>query len=68
MDWRSLSRYGARFLAQTLAGLGTGALLELATWRSLVMGLAANVVPAVVHLLTVYAATGRVPAPGPADE
>ncbi len=67
MDWRALSRHTAKFAAQTLAGLGTGALLEVATWRALLMGLAANVVPAVVHLLSVYAATGKVPAPEVAE-
>ena len=54
--WQSLTRLGARFAAQTLAGLGTGALLELPAWRALLMGLAANVVPAVVHLLAAYGA------------
>lgn len=67
MNWQNLGRHAAKFVAQTLAGLGTGALLEVATWRALLMGLAANVVPAVVHLLSVYAATGKVPAPE-ADE
>lgn len=52
---RLLLRLAARFVAQTLAGLGTGALLELATWRALLMGLASNVVPAIIHLLQAYA-------------
>jgi len=54
-------RYTARFVAQTLAGLGTGALLDVSTWRALVLGLAANVVPAVVTLLDSYANTGSLP-------
>jgi hypothetical protein len=60
---RLLARYAARFVAQTLAGLGTGALLELATWRALLMGLAANVIPAIVTLLERYASTGTVEVP-----
>lgn len=60
---RLLARYAARFVAQTLAGVGTGALLELATWRALLMGLAANVVPAIVTLLDGYARTGTVEVP-----
>lgn len=60
---RLAARYLARFVAQTLAGIGTGALLELATWRALLMGLAANVVPAVVTLLEGYARTGEVTVP-----
>lgn len=57
---RLLARYSARFVAQTLAGVGTGALLDLATWRALLMGLAANIIPALVTLLERYAATGTV--------
>lgn len=57
---RLLARYFARFVAQTLAGVGTGALLDLATWRALLMGLAANIIPAAVTLLERYAATGTV--------
>ncbi|CAB4168388.1 hypothetical protein UFOVP1266_7 [uncultured Caudovirales phage] len=57
---RLLARYAARFVAQTLAGVGTGALLDLATWRALLMGLAANIIPALVTLLDRYAATGTV--------
>jgi hypothetical protein len=57
---RLLARYFARFVAQTLAGLGTGALLELSTWRALLMGLAANIIPATVTLLERYADTGNV--------
>jgi hypothetical protein len=60
---RLLARYFARFVAQTLAGLGTGALLDLATWRALLMGLAANVIPGLVTLLERFAATGTVEAP-----
>ena len=60
---RLAARYLARFVAQTLAGLGTGALLELATWRALLMGLAANVIPAIVTLLETYAATGDLEVP-----
>lgn len=52
---KTLLRLAARFAAQTLAGLGTGALLQMATWKAALMGLAANVVPAVVHLLQAYA-------------
>lgn len=52
---RTLLRLAARFAAQTLAGLGTGALLDMATWKAALMGVAANVVPAVVHLLDAYA-------------
>jgi len=48
-------RLAARFAAQTLAGLGTGALLELATWKAALMGLAANVIPALVYILDQYA-------------
>lgn len=48
-------RLAARFAAQTLAGLGTGALLELATWKAALMGLAANVIPAAVYILDQYA-------------
>lgn len=51
----TLLRLGARFVAQTLAGLGTGALLDMATWKAALMGLAANVIPAVVYILEQYA-------------
>jgi len=51
----TLLRLAARFAAQTLAGLGTGALLELATWKAALMGLAANVIPAAVYILEQYA-------------
>ena len=61
MNRKLLLRYAARFVAQTLAGLGTGALLDVSTWRALVLGLAANVVPAVVTLLDSYAKTGTLP-------
>lgn len=61
MNRQLIFRYAARFVAQTLAGLGTGALLEIATWRALVLGLAANVVPGVVTLLDSYAKTGNLP-------
>lgn len=54
-------RYLARFVAQTLAGFGAGALLEVPTWRALLLGLAANVVPAAVTWLDTYAATGALP-------
>lgn len=54
----TLLRLAARFVAQTLAGLGTGALLDMATWKAALMGLAANVIPAVVYILEQYA-TGR---------
>jgi glycerol dehydrogenase-like iron-containing ADH family enzyme len=60
---RLLARYAARFVAQTLAGIGTGALLDLATWRALLMGLAANIIPAAVTLLETYASTGTVEVP-----
>lgn len=53
---QQLLRLAARFAAQTLTGLGTGALLELATWKAALMGLAANVIPAVIYLLEQYAA------------
>jgi len=52
---RTLLRLGARFAAQTLAGLGTGALLDMATWKAALMGLAANVIPAAVYILDQYA-------------
>lgn len=51
----TLLRLAARFVAQTLAGLGTGALLNMATWKAALMGLAANVIPAVVYILEQYA-------------
>lgn len=51
----TLLRLAARFVAQTLAGLGTGALLNMATWKAALMGLAANVIPAVVYILDQYA-------------
>lgn len=51
----TLLRLAARFVAQTLAGLGTGALLDMATWKAALMGLAANVIPAVVYILDQYA-------------
>ncbi len=51
----TLLRLAARFVAQTLAGLGTGALLDMATWKAALMGLAANVIPAVVYILEQYA-------------
>ena len=52
---RLVLRLAARCVAQTLAGIGAGALLELATWKAALMGLASNVVPAIVHLLQGYA-------------
>jgi len=50
-----LFRLAARFVAQTLAGVGTGAVLQMATWKAALMGLAANVIPAVVYVLEQYA-------------
>ena len=52
---RLLFRLAARFVAQTLAGVGTGAVLQMATWKAALMGLAANVIPAVVYVLDQYA-------------
>lgn len=63
---RLILRLGARFAAQTLAGLGAGALLELATWRAALIGLASNIVPAIVYLLEQYA-NGRSIAEAAAD-
>jgi len=54
-------RLAARFAAQTLTGLGAGALLELATWKAALMGLVANIIPAIIHLLDAYARTGQLP-------
>lgn len=58
---QQLARLAARFAAQTLAGIGAGALLELATWKAALMGLVGNVIPAVVYLLDQYARTGQLP-------
>lgn len=54
-------RLAARFTAQTLTGLGAGALLELATWKAALMGLVANIIPAIIHFLDAYARTGQLP-------
>lgn len=61
---QQLLRLAARFAAQTLTGLGTGALLELATWKAALMALVANVIPGVVYLLEQYAAGRPLIIPG----
>ena len=59
---QQILRLGARFAAQTLTGLGAGAVLELATWKAALMGVVANLIPALVYLLDTYARTGQIAA------